>query len=275
MVSQSDDLRESLLTSGYSDQGFAAHYDSCRPQVPRVLIDVLTQIAQSQRPKLVVDLGCGTGLSTRLWSEVAETVIGIEPNPQMRQQAIIHPETALNVTYRDGYSHQTGLPDGCADIVTCAQALHWMEPQSTFAEGVRVLRPGGIFAAYDYELPPAIHWEIEAAVFHSMQLVQAIRQKPEHVRTVRRWSKAEHLQRMEASGHFRYTRELYVHHVEMGDVTRLVAIIKSEATVSTLLEQGISETEIGLDEVRTAAHGIMGDKAVPWYFSFRVRLGVR
>lgn len=32
---------------------------------------------------------------------------------------------------------------------TVAQALHWMEPASTLAEVARILRPGGVFAAYD------------------------------------------------------------------------------------------------------------------------------
>jgi len=46
----------------------------------------------------------------------------------------------------------TDLPDGCADIVTCSQSLHWMVPESTFAEVARILRPGGVFATYDYDV---------------------------------------------------------------------------------------------------------------------------
>ena len=40
-----------------------------------------------------------------------------------------------------------------ADIVTCSQSFHWMEPEPTLAEIARILRPGGVFAAYDYDWP--------------------------------------------------------------------------------------------------------------------------
>lgn len=65
------------------------------------------------------------------------------------------------IQYQEGVAHQTGLPDACADIVTAAQSFHWMEPASTLAEIARLLRPGGIFAAYDYDFPPALNWELE------------------------------------------------------------------------------------------------------------------
>ncbi len=52
--------------------GFAAQYDEHRPSPPDALSGLLCQQAQSVRPALVVDLGCGTGLSTRYWSGCAE-----------------------------------------------------------------------------------------------------------------------------------------------------------------------------------------------------------
>ena len=127
--------------------GFADCYDSYRPKPPTIIVDILTQLAAVARPRLVVDLGCGTGLSTRIWSGRAEEVIGIDPNADMLRRAEVN--AAENVRYQDGLSTRTGLPDGCADIVTCSQSLHWMEPAPTFAEAARILRPGGVFAAYD------------------------------------------------------------------------------------------------------------------------------
>ena len=62
-----------------------------------------------------------------------------------------------------GLLQETGLPAGAADVVTCSQSFHWMEAEPTLAEAVRILRPGGVFAAYDYDWPPIVHWEVEAA----------------------------------------------------------------------------------------------------------------
>lgn len=76
-------------------------------------------------------------------------VIGIEPSADMRREAL-RQTIAANVHYREGYSHVTGLPAQCAQIVTCMQALHWMEPQGTFTEAHRILT-----VAIDYDWPPA------------------------------------------------------------------------------------------------------------------------
>src|SRR5947207_1210964 len=91
---------------------------------------------------------------------------GEDRSDDMRRQA--EARTAAlpaggNVRYQAGFSIATGLPDGCADLVTCSQSLHWMDPEPTFAEVARILRSGGVFAAYDCDWPPTVHWEAEAA----------------------------------------------------------------------------------------------------------------
>src|SRR5215218_6553705 len=151
--------RELIDASGYDRKGFASRYDRYRPRPPRVLLDVLCRYARVDRPALVVDLGCGTGLSARAWSGVAERTIGIEPNAAMLAAA----EPSPRVDFREAFADDTGLDAGCADVVTCSQSLHWMEPEPTFAEVARILRDGGVFAAYDYDWPPVVDPELDEA----------------------------------------------------------------------------------------------------------------
>src|SRR4051794_40464177 len=113
--------RELIERSGYDRAGFAARYDRYRPRPPRALLDVLCRYARVDRPAVVVDLGCGTGLSTRAWSGVAGRAIGVEPNPAMLAAAAPAP----GVEYREAFAQATGLDGACADIVTCSQSLHW------------------------------------------------------------------------------------------------------------------------------------------------------
>src|SRR5688572_927557 len=95
-------------------------------------------------PALVVDLGSGTGLSTAVWADRARRVIGIESLAPVRRAVEVR--CALpHASFRDGSAKATGLSDGAADIVTCTQSLHWMEPTSTFTGVARILRPGGVF----------------------------------------------------------------------------------------------------------------------------------
>lgn len=254
--------------------GFADQYDKYRPAPPAILADILCQLVRTDRPRLVVDLGSGTGLSTRYWADKAEQVIGVEPTLDMRKQAEGQTE-AKNVRYREGFSHRTGLPDACAQVVTCSQALHWMEPQSTFEEARRILEPGGVFAAFDYDWPPTTsNWEAEAAYETCSHIIDT--QEARHVieNDLRRWHKHEHLARMTASGCFRYTKEIVLHHVETGNAERLVGLLLSQGSVMTLLKKGVSERELGIDFFRKTVQHTLGDTSQRWYWSSRLRFGV-
>lgn len=48
-----------------------------------------------------------------------------------------------NVGWSDGRAEVTGLPDGCVDLVTVAQAFHWFDRPAFKQECRRLLRPGG------------------------------------------------------------------------------------------------------------------------------------
>lgn len=251
--------------------GKASSYDRVRPTPPPALLDLLTQLIQMPHPALMVDLGSGTGLSTAIWGERAERVIGIEPNADMRKEAIRKVEDhpyAAHIEYREGVAHQTGLPGGCADIVTAAQSFHWMEPTATLAEIARILRPGGLFAAYDYDWPPTIHWELDwLAQEVGKSLVERVRERglPQNLKL---WSKDRHLDHMRESAHFRFTREVLLHHIEQGDATRFLEMTRSNAFSFT-------EQEIGFDRLSSAAFQSLGSEPIPWYVSYRVRIGVK
>ena len=128
--------------------GFADLYDRFRPALRRpISARLLQQFAGLASLERVVDLGSGTGLSTRYWAGFAREVVGIEPTDDMRWLAGAQ-TAAGNVSYQEGFSpsNRTSVPVG-QEIVSCSQALHWMKPRETFEEARRILRPGGVFSA--------------------------------------------------------------------------------------------------------------------------------
>ncbi len=254
--------------------GFADRYDKFRPGPPDALAEVLCRLAQTPRPQLVVDLGSGTGLSTRYWAGKAEQVIGVEPAPDMREQARVQ-TAAGNVSYREGFSHQTGLPDRCAQIVTCSQSLHWMEPQSTFEEARRILVPGGAFAAFDYDWPPTTsNWQADAAYEACSARIDEVENRQPNPPPLQRWRKREHLARMAASGCFRFTKEIVLHHTEPGDAERLVGLLLSQGSVMTLLKSGLGEADLGIDVFRQQVQAALGNTPAAWHWSSRLRFGI-
>jgi SAM-dependent methyltransferase len=262
------DVASTLRRLSYEDAGFAERYDAARPSPPAVLLDLLPMVAGVERPACVVDLGAGTGLSTRCWAARADRVVGVEPSAAMRAEAARR-TSAPNVSYVAGAGSATGLPDGSADLVTAAQSFQWMEPASAFAEIGRLLRPGGVFAAYQYGSVTTASWEAVVA-FEAVRA--AVREKraelgldaERSIWPVTRSAFAE-------SGVFRYAAATMLHSVEEGSGERLVAFALSEGSLQTLLPH-VTEAEIGLDRLREAAESLPSG---PWYLGYHLFYGVK
>jgi ubiquinone/menaquinone biosynthesis C-methylase UbiE len=253
--------------------GFAEVYDQYRPNPPAELGDILPHMIHMPVPALVVDLGCGTGLSTRFWAERARQVIGMDPNEEMLAVARVR-TGAKNIAYVYGYGHLVALISDCADIITCSQSLHWMDPQLTLLEVARLLRPGGVFAVYDHTSLVMPGWEIEAAQRAFQERADTLENELGITAQVPRWPKQAHLLAMQASGLFRYTGEFYLHQVEMGNAQFLIGGILSSGQIQSLFKAGVTEKELGLDGLRAQAQELLGDELRPWYLSVHVRIGI-
>jgi len=260
--------------SGYTRKGFSARYQAHRPKPPAALVDVLLGLAGTRHPDLVVDLGSGTGISTRIWAAHAGRVIGVEPLDEMREIAEAG-ERFPNVEFRPGVAQRTGLPAASADLVTCAQSLHHSEPQGTLAEVGRILKPRGVFAAYDYDWPPLVHWEVELVFLEFMNRVHELRARHGIRSEQQRWDKDEHAERMRKSGTFRYVKEFVLHNTEPCTAERWVGFACSISSVLPVLDLGLSDDELGLTPLREISTRIFGDSGLPWHVSYRLRVGVK
>ena len=91
-----------------------------------------------------LDVGCGTGLSTRALAEIADTVVGTDVSADMLAQAEAHPR----VTYLAAPAEALPLTDASFDLITVCQAFHWFDQERFLAEAHRLLRPAGWLALY-------------------------------------------------------------------------------------------------------------------------------
>jgi SAM-dependent methyltransferase len=123
--------------------GLAEIYAKARPSYPEAAIQRIVELAKLTPHSVLVDVGCGTGISTRLLAHHGFRVIGIEPNADMLRQAESEPAAAGsgNVEYRHATAEDTGLADNIADLVLAAQAFHWFRPDPALMEFQRILAP--------------------------------------------------------------------------------------------------------------------------------------
>jgi SAM-dependent methyltransferase len=260
--------------SGYDDARFAEVYDRYRPSAPSALRDILTLVAQVERPRLVVDLGAGTGLSTRVWSEGASMVVGVEPNPTMlaRAQRVT---AATNVSYVRAFASATGLATGAADIVTCAQSFHWMEPIEVLDEAARLLRPGGVFAAYDYDVPPVVHPEVDAAFSDHFDARSRARRRLGLEAGAATWPKEHHLDQIRASGCFQFAREVVCHDWDEVDAAGVVGLAESVGGPRDLFSGAAPEVDLTFQRLKEVTYEALGDATWPMVVCYRLRLGVK
>lgn len=114
----------------------AAVYEASRPSYPKRAVEWLVP-ADARR---VADVGAGTGKFTRLLERPGRELFAVDPSPHML--AVLR-DALPDVDARAGSAEQIPLPDASVDIVTFAQAWHWVDVPAASAEVGRVLRSGG------------------------------------------------------------------------------------------------------------------------------------
>ena len=128
-----DDRARRRTSFGSVAAGYAAH----RPDYPSDAVAFLV----GERPRLVLDVGAGTGLLTGVLLAAGHEVVAVDPaEPMLAELRAQHP----CVHTRVGEAEALPLPGGSVDAAVAGQAAHWFEPAPAAAELRRVLRPGGV-----------------------------------------------------------------------------------------------------------------------------------
>ncbi|MGI5212979.1 class I SAM-dependent methyltransferase [Plantactinospora sp. CA-290183] len=127
-------------------------YDRYRPGYPRTAV---AWAVDRPAPARVLDLAAGTGLLTRVLLDLGHEVVPVEPDPGMRDRLTA---ATPGVTALAGSAEDVPLPDGSVDAIVAGQAYHWFDPPLAHAEGARLLRPGGSYAALFNERDESVPW---------------------------------------------------------------------------------------------------------------------
>lgn len=132
---------------GFSDHFSvnAEGYAAFRPVYPKTLAESLARETPGQ--DLAWDCATGNGQAAALLSGLFRRVVATDASAAQ----IAHATPAPHVEYRVADASASGLPDHSCDLVTVAQALHWFDLDVFYAEVRRVLKPGGVIAAWTYE----------------------------------------------------------------------------------------------------------------------------
>jgi SAM-dependent methyltransferase len=112
----------------------AEQYDRVRPGYPTEMVDELMKDA----PSRVLDVGCGTGIASRLFLARGCQVLGLEPDVRMAAVA-----RRRGVTVEVGRFEDWEWANRRFDLLIAAQAWHWVDPHAGAAKAAEVVQPGG------------------------------------------------------------------------------------------------------------------------------------
>lgn len=135
-------------------------YDAARPSYP----DALADDVLSRAGRRVLEIGAGTGKATVVFARRGASIVAIEPGANLaavlRRNVAGYDVTIENTTFEDWPITRV------FDVVTAAQAIHWVDPRVRYVKAAAVLAPGGTLAVIRNEKAPferGLQDELDAA----------------------------------------------------------------------------------------------------------------
>jgi SAM-dependent methyltransferase len=125
----------------------AARYAHLRPTYPEELFAFLSTTVASR--ETAWDCATGNGQAATHLAGYFGRVIATDESAEMLAQAPRNPR----IEYRVAEAEDSGIDDRSVDLVAVASAIHWFDLGRFYAEVRRVVRPGGIMAAWTYYTP--------------------------------------------------------------------------------------------------------------------------
>lgn len=123
-------------------------YRRYRPDYPAALFGWIEQTAELSDGSVVVDIGCGTGITTRQLAERGWRVVGVDPNAEMLDAAREDSEGA-SVEYVRSDAETLALPLDRCDAIVGGQAFHWFDLDRCLPRFRELLGDGKVVAFWN------------------------------------------------------------------------------------------------------------------------------
>jgi SAM-dependent methyltransferase len=154
---------------GTVSAAYARYRPSYPPSLYTAILDSSPHLGRGNRRAVAVDVACGSAQASLHLAALFDRVVALDSCEQQVEQARAALELAASasaatkeqpcpspaarrVELRVADAHDTRLPDSSADLITVAQALHWLDVPVFAQEAARVLKPHGTLAAWSYGL---------------------------------------------------------------------------------------------------------------------------
>ncbi|MGH7570676.1 MAG: class I SAM-dependent methyltransferase [Gemmatimonadota bacterium] len=129
----------------FASESVAERYALGRPEFHAGLIETLRSRLDKRWYGTALDVGCGTGASTRPLIRLARRVVGLDSSLAM----LAHAHRLSEMSYVAGRAEEVPFRAGSFDLLTVSLTFHWLDRERFLLEALRVLHPHGLVVVYD------------------------------------------------------------------------------------------------------------------------------
>lgn len=129
----------------------AKKYSETRPTYPPELYRFITSKCSGHT--LAWDVGTGNGQAAIPLAGMFDKVIATDSSETQLSHATPHVNIKYHHTNPAIFSPSTLFDPHTVDLITVAQAIHWLDMATFYSQARLLLRPNGVIAAWCYTLP--------------------------------------------------------------------------------------------------------------------------
>ncbi len=133
------------MRNHFVTESVAARYARGRPEFHANLIEILRPRLEGRRCATALDVGCGTGASTRPLTRLTRRAVGLDSSLAM----LSHAHRSPHASYVGGRAEELPFRNDSFDLLTVSLAFHWLDRKRFLSEALRVLGRTGLLVVYD------------------------------------------------------------------------------------------------------------------------------
>lgn len=125
----------------------ASVYAKFRPTTSQVVVDkIIAYLSENIKGphETALDVGCGSGQSTRILSSYFQEVIGFDVSDSQLLEAEKMIENPSNVTFQKSLAEVLPFGDESIHLITCSASFHWFQQEEFLLEAQRILTDNGV-----------------------------------------------------------------------------------------------------------------------------------
>lgn len=123
--------------------GTSQYYARFRPEIPKEVVEYVVERYKLDGTGTLLDMGCGTGISTRAFSGYFNKTVAFDVNSEMLQEAISSDNGKNNIEWQLRSDKDVTMEEGPYRLAIACRSFNWMDQYSLLQKLHSILQSGG------------------------------------------------------------------------------------------------------------------------------------